>query len=91
MTSELPGWLWIPHITKVVWGFPTQSLPHTETHAGLHVKWSLLSDFNQNWSVLKNVNKTQNARLYGNPFSCSQVVKCIQTLLRVVSTPKTTV
>jgi hypothetical protein len=33
--SELPGWI---EITKVAWGFLTQSLSRPEMHVGLYVK-----------------------------------------------------
>jgi hypothetical protein len=39
-------------------GIPTQSLSHTEMHAGFHVKCQLLSDFNQNLHIATNFSKT---------------------------------
>jgi hypothetical protein len=50
----LRGWIGFP-----VQGFPTQSLNHTETDVGLHVKCSLLlSNLNQNWKMSTNFIKT---------------------------------
>lgn len=35
-------------VTKIAWGFPTQSHSCAETHIDRHTKYPLLSDFNQN-------------------------------------------
>jgi hypothetical protein len=43
----------ITKVTKVVWGFPNQSLLCTETYVGHHIKCPLfLSSFTQNWNAL---------------------------------------
>jgi hypothetical protein len=49
---------------------------------GPHAKWpSLLSDFNQNWNVLTNINKKnqQYNYFYKNLFNESGVLSCAQT------------
>jgi hypothetical protein len=58
--------------------FPTQTLLHTALHVCLHVKCTLLFDFIQNWNVLIKFSIKKHIKFNGNPFSHSQVVKCVQ-------------
>ena len=48
---------------------------------GLHVKYSLfLSDFNENWIVSSDFDKSSNIKFHENPSSGSRVVPCGQTV-----------